>query len=276
MFFVRNFKYLLAILLVALMAGPALAVPFSRSPFACEITMDPTSVARHGDNFAHYFVSEAAPGVSSLGILRDSIWYNEFLQEVYLGNLAPTPETRRPNRLRAPNFFTNGMGDFVPGNYGRYVFNSGMAVQGQLSHVMVLENQLAFVKFHGPTQLMDRVGDSFEVLPRQSEGQHPGGFSSPVGPLIGFEKPLYEYSLEELAERRIEEGQQVSLRYESGIQVTGTIEEIQTFAGRPVVIRFVNKSARMKIGSKTLFAPSWGVFDLLLGLDGLAGLDRNY
>ena len=56
--------------------------------------------------------------------------------------------------------------------------------------------------------------------------------------------------------------------------MTGTIEEIQVSGGRPVVIRFVNKTARMKIGSKTLFAPSWGVFDLLLGLDGLAGTDR--
>jgi phenylalanine-4-hydroxylase len=78
-----------------------------------------------------------------------------------------------------------------------------------------------FIKTTGETALA--VGN--KQLKGHGKNYHKDGFSSPVGKLKGHEKPLEDFTSEELKAAGIEAGKEISLTFESGITVSGKLGE---------------------------------------------------
>lgn len=111
----------------------------------------------------------------------------------------------------------------------------------------------AYLRFRGPCQLA--CGD-YE-LEGHGPAYHAQGFGTPLGRLKGATKALAEFSDEELRAlgRRFQ--------FASGVLVEGRLERIVRYEGRAVVLAF--EDCRVTLGSRVLFEPAWGTFDLACG-----------
>ena len=141
------------------------------------------------------------------------------------------------------------------------VYSSGLQVSGTFTDYMVNEsNEPIFIKTLGSTAL----AVNNKQLKGHGKDYHKDGFSSPVGKLKGQDKSLENLSSEELADLGIAEGQQITLHFESGITVNGSVKTITTSEGKTQLITFDNCTVKDKSG-KILFEPSWGVYDMAVG-----------
>jgi phenylalanine-4-hydroxylase len=141
------------------------------------------------------------------------------------------------------------------------VYSSGLQVTGIFSDCLTDENnEPAFIKTTGATAL--------SVANKQVAGHgkdyHSEGFSSPVGKLTGQSKLLEDLSPVELNKLGIEEGRQVTLNFESGIIVTGSVKKILSQNQKIQLITFNDCTVKNKNG-ELLFDPSWGVYDMAIG-----------
>ncbi|AGH96463.1 phenylalanine 4-monooxygenase [Pseudobdellovibrio exovorus JSS] len=130
--------------------------------------------------------------------------------------------------------------------------NTGLQISGTLKKYLTdAKGQPAYLQFVGPTQLC--------FADREIEGHantyHKDGYGTPVGNILNF-------SLESL-----QIGQIASLNYESGVQVSGRLTQIQKVSetSKAVVLSFENATAQFK--DEILFRPEWGIYDIVLGED---------
>jgi len=138
--------------------------------------------------------------------------------------------------------------------------NSGIQISGVLQSFLVNDrNEPVFVKFNGPSQL----SCAHKEIANQGIARHAHGFSSPMGRIKGFKKPLSEMSNDELANAGIRTGSDVRLEYESGIVFEGTLKGLHRLGTQLQILTFA--PARMTRGSELLFDPAWGEFDLAVG-----------
>jgi phenylalanine-4-hydroxylase len=116
-----------------------------------------------------------------------------------------------------------------------------------------------FVKFSGPFQL------SFEgsVLPKQTVKEHAQGFSTPIGKIKKSSKPLSGLSDGQLRDMGVSLRKPSVLSFQSGVTVRGTPFEFVRRNGKLLVIRW--RDCRVTWGNRTLFEPSWGIFDQAVG-----------
>jgi phenylalanine-4-hydroxylase len=137
------------------------------------------------------------------------------------------------------------------------VYSSGLQVSGTFTDVSDINGQPYFIKTTGPTNL----SYNSKQLDGHSKNYHKDGFSSPVGKLKGR-----ALSLEDLNPERIGIilNQQAELNFESGITVKGTVKSILQQKGKTILITFDNCTVTDGDG-KTLFDPSWGVYDMAVG-----------
>jgi len=141
------------------------------------------------------------------------------------------------------------------------VYSSGLQVSGTFTDYMVNEsNEPVFIKTLGATAL----SVNNKQLSGHSKDYHKDGFSSPVGKLKDYNKPLEDLSADELADFGITEGEQTILNFENGIAVSGLVKKIITSEGKTKLITFDNCTVKDK-GGKILFEPSWGVYDMAVG-----------
>lgn len=151
----------------------------------------------------------------------------------------------------------------------------GTAVQATPTRVyLTSEGKIAYMAFDGQavSLLEYSAGDrAYSKIPGQGPQQHPTGFSAPVGKIKGLSEHASQYSIRELKMfLGKKEGDEITIEFESGVVVTGVIEKFTSLTnsadeeGKAAVITFKDKTARVKYGVHTLFAPSWGVFDMLL------------
>jgi phenylalanine-4-hydroxylase len=117
----------------------------------------------------------------------------------------------------------------------------------------------AYVRTAGPTALA--VGS--RQLAAHGKGTHRDGFGSPVGRLRGHGKPLEECDDRALAALGLVPHRHVTLRFESGVEVTGTVEQTVRKSGKLVLLSFSECSVRR--GDRTLFEPAWGRYDMAVG-----------
>ena len=141
------------------------------------------------------------------------------------------------------------------------VYSSGLQVSGTFTEISVDENgQPVFIKTTGPTAL----SINNKQLKGQGKDYHQDGFSSPVGRLKGYKKPLEELTRSELITAGIEAGKDAVLEFESGITVSGLVKDIHTEDEKIQLITFTDCTVKDKAG-KILFDPAWGVYDMAVG-----------
>ena len=140
-------------------------------------------------------------------------------------------------------------------------FSSGLQVSGKLSNVLcdAVQNVI-YINTEGASQLcVDN-----EQLTGHGIDVHSQGFGSPVGRLIGLERCLSQYSIDELGKHGISIGHSVRLNFLSGITVVGQLNNIVRRHQRNVLFSFSECTAT-DINGHVLFSPEWGTYDMAIG-----------
>ncbi|MFT6407169.1 MAG: phenylalanine-4-hydroxylase [Arenicella sp.] len=139
--------------------------------------------------------------------------------------------------------------------------NSGLQASGKISRVMcdAVGNAIYF-NTDGATQLA--LGNS--ELIGHGVNYHAQGFGSPVGRLVGLERCLSAYSIDELSRHGIAVNQQTTLRFLSGVTVKGTLTDILRRQQKNILMSFEDCTVT-DVDNAVLFDPSWGTFDMAVG-----------
>ena len=139
--------------------------------------------------------------------------------------------------------------------------NSGLQVSGKMSKVQCdAVHNIIYFNTEGPTQLSL---DNSQLVGHGIK-HHAQGFGSPVGKLIGMERCLSLYSIDELHNHGITINQKICLQFLSGITVTGQLDSIVRRHQKNVLFSFSNCTVK-DISDTILFNPDWGVFDMAVG-----------
>jgi phenylalanine-4-hydroxylase len=139
--------------------------------------------------------------------------------------------------------------------------NSGLQVSGKIQDIKIDDQEkVYFYKMVGPVQLCENG----KQLPEQGPQNHREGFSSPLGLLEQSNKCLSDWTNEELQKNLIEIGMTPTLRFTSGIEVTGDVIGL-TFSKKKKLMILSFKNCTAKRGNETLYSPDWGTFDMAVG-----------
>ncbi|GEM_PF-6100037 len=136
------------------------------------------------------------------------------------------------------------------------IVTDNTGVEGVLSKVLYnTAGEPIFLQFTRDTQLLDRAQ---QTLPEQGLAVHGQGYSSPIGKISSIKSQGNDITLDQL-----QEGHQVQIQYESGIQLQGQLSK-KTFddVGTLSVLTF--STANVQLHGKALYKPEWGSFDLML------------
>lgn len=139
--------------------------------------------------------------------------------------------------------------------------DSQVQVSGVLSEVRESGGKPYFLKWSTKCQ----VASNRKELDGQGVSRHPEGFSTPVGMWKKVSKKPSELTEAELSSIGIEIGKNGSIEFESGICVSGQVDDLVYLDGKLGLITWSNASA--SLNDEVLFDPSWGPFDMLVGTD---------
>ncbi len=147
------------------------------------------------------------------------------------------------------------------GSINTLVMNSGLQISGKVSRVSCdAVGNAIYLNTEGATQL---ALDGQE-LDGHGIDYHSQGFGSPIGRLIGLERCLSAYSIDELKRHGIEIGKLVKLRFLSGITVSGELTQVLRREQKNILMSFANCTVH-DVEGHVLFDPSWGMFDMAVG-----------
>jgi phenylalanine-4-hydroxylase len=140
------------------------------------------------------------------------------------------------------------------------VYSSGLQTSGTFTRVLeTSRGEGAYLQTTGATGLaMDG-----KQLPAHGKDVHRHGFGSPIGRLSGETKPLETFTDADLDRTGIRDGHTATLQFEGGVTVCGRVAGIVRQQGKIVLISFTE--CLVKCQGETLFAPSWGVYDMAVG-----------
>ena len=139
-------------------------------------------------------------------------------------------------------------------------YSSGLQVSGIFNNVIVDNGQIVYVSTSSPTSLAWQNKE----LVGHNKDYHAHGFSSPVGRLKDTSMPLENMSIDELMSLEIEAGKQVSLEFESGVNVQGKLINVsKNRKGLNMILSF--EDCRVNYNDEVLFQPEWGTYDMAVG-----------
>jgi len=92
---------------------------------------------------------------------------------------------------------------------------------------------------------------------------HRDGFGAPVGKFKNSNTPPELIKPAELKSMGIEAGKEVELKFESGLTVTGKLENILQKEGLNLLFTFTHCTVTFR--RQTLFEPGWGRYDMAVG-----------
>ncbi len=144
-------------------------------------------------------------------------------------------------------------------NTGTCVYSSGLEVSGTFTRVIEKYGEPVYIKTTGPSNL----NFNGKELPGHDKRYHAHGFGSPVGKVKNLSVALEDFSEEELDQIGLTAGEAVSLEFESGVKITGTMLSHVLCTGHPVIISFT--ACQVTYEGETLFEPSWGTYDMAVG-----------
>lgn len=146
-------------------------------------------------------------------------------------------------------------------NISTAVYSSGLQVSGIFTDMGMDPNDLLqFIKTTGPSALA--YGN--KQLDGHDKNYHSDGYSSPVGRLSDFNSPLEQASDQELQKLGILVNEKVSLKFISGLIVSGIVQSIKRMDGKVILISFSDCTVHDEPGN-IFFEPSWGIYDMAVG-----------
>ena len=139
-------------------------------------------------------------------------------------------------------------------------YSSGLQVSGIFNKVISDNGRVVFLSTSSPTAL---AWQNKELI-GHDKNYHAHGFSSPVGRLKNSTIPLENMSIDELMHLEIEAGKNVSLEFESGLNVQGELINIsKNRKGLNMILSFEDCTVTYK--DEVLFQPDWGTYDMAVG-----------
>jgi phenylalanine-4-hydroxylase len=138
-------------------------------------------------------------------------------------------------------------------------YSSGLQVSGVFTDVLADNGNAIYLRTTGPTALA--LGE--KQIDGHDREYHAEGFGSPIGRWRGTDAAPEMLSDDQLRGLGIAQGAEATIQFESGIVVSGRVENILRHNGRLVLISF--SSCSTKLGERVLFDPSWGTFDMAVG-----------
>ena len=121
------------------------------------------------------------------------------------------------------------------------------------------KKEIHFISFNGPVQ----IGVNNKELLNHGPDYHNGGYSSPIGKLKKFNKPINQLSKNEINKINLHKNETTTLEFQNNISVHGTVHSILRKKRRLLIITFTN--CTVKHNQKLLFKPEWGNYDLICG-----------
>lgn len=149
---------------------------------------------------------------------------------------------------------------------GTIELSTGIQISGKFVEVIADEyKNVAYFKTLGPTALAYKNKE----LIGHDKSYHKDGFGSPVGKLKGINIAIENMSPTDLEAYGIYEGRFTKLQFEGGITVEGEIiTGKRNLQGKIILISFRN--CTVKIKEEILFHPSWGIYDMAVGISVLS------
>ncbi|MFP5520038.1 MAG: aromatic amino acid hydroxylase [Bdellovibrionia bacterium] len=135
--------------------------------------------------------------------------------------------------------------------------DSGLQISGKITEYKTQDGNVVFMRTQGPSQLCHQDKE----LDGHSKEFHSHGYSTPLGKVLEYGKALHELSSLEINE--LDNKKNLSLTYESGITVRGTL--VGKLLQENKLILLSLKDCTVQWQDQTLFAPEWGQFDLAAG-----------
>ena len=137
--------------------------------------------------------------------------------------------------------------------------NSRVQISGILTECLDKNNSPIFLRFEGPTQL------SYENNEISGHGgdYHSHGYSTPIGRLENYNKPLSSFTSADMESLGLVEGAKIDFLFESGIQVNGILS-LYTCHEDKLLLMSIDKCI-VKFNDNILFQPDWGMFDMVCG-----------
>ncbi|GLU43738.1 aromatic amino acid hydroxylase [Allomuricauda sp. NBRC 101325] len=143
---------------------------------------------------------------------------------------------------------------------GTLELSTGLQISGQFQYVIEHEGKPIYMQTKGPTALAYREKE----LVGHSTEYHAEGFGSPIGKLKGINIAIEDMGPRDLKAYKIYEGEQISLEFEGGVKVEGTIVTgTRNLMGKILLITF--KDCTVTHNGETLFLPEWGLYDMAVG-----------
>ena len=139
-------------------------------------------------------------------------------------------------------------------------YSSGLQVSGIFNNFISDNGQIVYLSTSSPTALAWQNKE----LVGHDKSYHAHGFSSPVGRLKNMSMPLENMSIDELISIDIEVGKQLSLEFESGVNVKGKLINLsKNRKGLNMILSF--DDCRVSYNDEILFRPEWGTYDMAVG-----------
>lgn len=147
-----------------------------------------------------------------------------------------------------------------------FELNSGIQISGKISKFKEKNGKVIFINTVGPTQICYED----KQLSGHNKEYHQHGYSTPIGNvtkvnghLLQMSRDLSSASISELEHWGISQGKEIILIYDSEVQVQGKLTKILFLKNHPLLLSIEEATVTFK--DETLFEPSWGTFDLVLG-----------
>ncbi len=138
-------------------------------------------------------------------------------------------------------------------------WSGGIQVSGIFTSVIEHDEQPVYIRTTGPT--------SFSVKGKQMEGHskyyHSQGFGAPVGRWRTIQKSSGLHNQEQPMGRIPGIGEQVTIKFESGVFVHGKVERLIQQEGKLQLITF--SDCLVTYQEQLLFHPDWGTYDMVIG-----------
>ncbi|NVK53805.1 MAG: aromatic amino acid hydroxylase [Flavobacteriaceae bacterium] len=144
---------------------------------------------------------------------------------------------------------------------GTIELSTGLQISGNFSNVLEFDGKPIYVQTKDKTALANRDKE----LIGHGVAYHTEGFGSPIGKLKGINIPIENMSPRDLEAYGIYEGKQTTLEFEGGVKVVGeVITGTRDLRGKIQLISFKNCTVTHQ--DTVLFDPSWGVYDMAVGV----------
>ncbi len=139
-------------------------------------------------------------------------------------------------------------------------YSSGLQVSGIFNNVIADNGKIVYLSTSSPTALAWQNKE----LVGHDKSYHAHGFSSPVGLLKNTSMPIEKMSIDELMSLNIEVGKQVSIEFESGVNIKGKLINVsKNRKGLNMILSF--KDCHVGYNDEVLFQPEWGTYDMAVG-----------